>query len=130
MIEDLYKHAKTVDGGVSGEEAIKQWYFYKGFEMGEDHERSVIESEKFLSGWINIDHAATRVILGSDPDKVENRVAFIEKTPRVRVSPYRVCTEDFRNWVLVGSSSSECGKDADSRALCDKVLVAMGYTLL
>jgi hypothetical protein len=39
-----------------------------------------------LSDWIVVDeYCATRVIEGTDPDVVANRVAFIEKTPRVCV---------------------------------------------
>ncbi len=39
-----------------------------------------------LSEWIVIDgYCATRVKLGTDPNNVENRIAFIEKTPSVRV---------------------------------------------
>lgn len=40
-----------------------------------------------LSKWIDVDgYCATRVIYGTDPQKEENRVAFIEKTPRICLS--------------------------------------------
>ncbi len=41
---------------------------------------------KQLSDWIMVEHCATRVIKGGDPMNIEHRVAFIEKTPRVRIS--------------------------------------------
>ena len=42
-----------------------------------------------LSDWImdEEDCCAMRIYKGGDPEKVADRVAFIEKTPRVRVSP-------------------------------------------
>ena len=37
-----------------------------------------------LSNWIIVEgHAATRVIEGSDPNKVENRIAFIEERAKL-----------------------------------------------
>ena len=44
-----------------------------------------------LSDWIVIDgYCATRVLKGTDPNEVNNRVAFIEKTPRVKIGNYWV----------------------------------------
>ncbi len=43
-----------------------------------------------LSPWIVIEgHCATRVLEGTDPAVVANRIAFIEKTPRVRLERRR-----------------------------------------
>lgn len=39
-----------------------------------------------LSPWIADEHCAMRVIEGTDPSIVGNRVAFIEKTPRVLIN--------------------------------------------
>ena len=44
-------------------------------------------SGKRLSPWLVVDeYCATRVIEGTDPSIVGNRVAFIEKTPRVLIN--------------------------------------------
>jgi hypothetical protein len=44
---------------------------------------------KRLSPWIIVDgYCATRVIEGTDPSVVGNRVAFIEKTPRVCINGF------------------------------------------
>ena len=80
------------------------------------------------------DHAAFRYVEGTDPDDVANRVAFIEKTPRVRRYPYsppHQDNSDCDNWV--GNSSlgdgDECGHNQEARDWCDKELKAMGYDL-
>ena len=40
---------------------------------------------KKLSDWIMIEHCATRIIKNGDVTKISDRVAFIEKTPRVKI---------------------------------------------
>lgn len=104
-----------------------------------------------LSPWIVVDgYCATRVLVGTDPDKIENRYAFIEKTPRVRIRDYRIgtnhygdpCVESRRwseglDWVEgpkgSGGGTPELdftyGFDPSSREWCNKVLVALGYDL-
>lgn len=52
-----------------------------------------------VSPWIIEDgYCAMRVLEGTDPSVIANRVAFIEKTPRVRVAPFTNNEYDFRNW--------------------------------
>jgi hypothetical protein len=80
-----------------------------------------------LTDWIIIDeYCATRVIEGKDPNVVENRVAFIESSPRVRIAPF-TSVDDYKNWEF-GSKGSEYGFDKDSREWCDKKLLELGYT--
>ena len=82
-----------------------------------------------LTDWINEDHCSFRCIADSDPSIIANRVAFIEKTPRVRTSPF---TEigDCNNW-LEGpkGSAPDYGRYAPSRQWCDERLLSMGYVL-
>ena len=85
-------------------------------------------------------HAAMRCVLGTDPAVVANRVAFIEKTPRVRVAPFSgTLLTDGVNWK--GGAKGAGGPDGDNpvnqlygfyppaREWCDRELQAMGYTL-
>lgn len=76
-----------------------------------------------------------RFLEGGDPLSARDRVAFVEKTPRVRVRPHARDGDDFKNW--------ECGPrgdagrpaaggyeyDAGSQAWCDARLVQLGYVL-
>jgi len=89
------------------------------------------------SPWIAVNgYCATRVIAGSDPSNIANRVAFIEKTPRVR---FRSFTErdDFGNWLEgdKGPGGGDPAKDgtygfcAESRQWCDNQLILLGYKL-
>lgn len=41
---------------------------------------------KNLSDWIMIGDCATRIIKGGDVNNILDRVAFIEKTPRIRLN--------------------------------------------
>lgn len=93
-----------------------------------------------LSEWIMIEHCATRIIEGGDVTKVEDRIAFIEKTPRIRMlndqfaleskNPY-AGTESVSHdaWVYGPKGSSEYGEDQDSRDWCDEMLKLMGWNL-
>lgn len=95
---------------------------------------------KKLSGWLVVEgHCAMRILEGSDPGQVANRVAFIEKTPRVRVRPFTDAGTDHLAWRSgpkgrggrLGGPNAEVsgcyGFDMDSRAWCDAELLAMGY---
>ncbi len=104
---------------------------------------------KRVSPWISLDgYSAMRVIEGTDPYNIANRVAFIEKSPRVRVQPF-VELRDDKGWQygpkgVGGSTSCDCGNencpnarpaeeqgiygfDADSRNWCDAQLINLGY---
>lgn len=91
-----------------------------------------------LSPWIVVDgHCATRVVLGTDPNEVSNRRAFIEKSPRVLISEDAL---DSSNWEYgpKGSGGSDghipenehYGFYPNSRKWCDEALVLMGAVLL
>lgn len=81
------------------------------------------------SPWIMIeDYCATRVIEGTDPSKVANRVAFIEKSGRVRIAPHTKERDDL-NWEHVVKGDREYGRNENTRRMCDEKLVAMGYEL-
>lgn len=93
-----------------------------------------------LSDWIVIDgYCATRIIEGTDENLVENRMAFIEKTPSVRLSPFKE-DDDFENWEQGDKGSGgaytdnheklgQYGFDTESRAWCDNRLKELGYEL-
>lgn len=52
-----------------------------------------------VSEWIDEDHCSMRIIAGADPTNIANRVAFIEKTLRVRILPFTNWREDCYNWI-------------------------------
>lgn len=94
-----------------------------------------------LSPWtVYHDYCAMRFVEGTDPADVANRVAFIEKTPRVRVAAFdhNSKADDCHNWWCGprGSSGSDnAAQDQTygfyplSRQWCDEQLVALGYVL-
>ena len=52
------------------------------------------------SKWIVYDgYCATRIVEGGDVENVADRIAFIEKSPRVRVGDYTDWKSDFQNWL-------------------------------
>lgn len=78
-----------------------------------------------------------RCLAGSDPANLETRVAFIEKTPRVRIAPFTQKDTDFKAWK---QGPKGCGGDdperngyygfyQPSREWCDTELLALGYAL-
>ncbi|QGT54457.1 hypothetical protein b3_0214 [Synechococcus phage B3] len=92
--------------------------------------------------WLIIDnYCAFRAIEGTDPNLIENRIAFIEKTPRVRISSYHHNEnrlEDFKNWECGPSGTGGSGSPEEeetygfyqpSREWCDEKLISMGYEL-
>ena len=85
-----------------------------------------------LSDWIpdpDGDYCSMRIIEGSDPEVIATRVAFIEKTPRVRVMPY-VEIDGYREvneaW-FAGPKGCDYGADVESRGWCDQQLISLGY---
>lgn len=93
-----------------------------------------------LSDWIVYDGCcAVRIIEGSNIGDVANRVAFIEKTPRVRTAPYSTSRAEQGKWK---HGPKGCGgSDGDnpeneiygffppSREWCDEQLIKMGYEI-
>ena len=85
-----------------------------------------------LSDWIpdpENPHCSMRIVKGGDPLNVRDRVAFIEKSPRVRVHKFTSTLRDYDKWEYGPSGSSpEYGSYQPSRDWCDAKLRDMGYT--
>lgn len=86
-----------------------------------------------ISEWMVLDgHGAGRVLLGTDPTKIENRVAFIEKTPRVRIRDMSHTQDnygrsnDWLNWAE-STCKGDDANDPESREWCDRMLAMLGY---
>ena len=81
-------------------------------------EQRVFES---LSPWVLVDsYCAMRYKVGEDPNTYGSRVAFVEKTARVRL-----LTED-EQWESV-NKSSEYGLCEESLQACDDKLTELGF---
>lgn len=95
-----------------------------------------------LSPWTVYEgYCAMRFVEGTDPNVVANRVAFIEKTARIRIHPFEHNPEnDGLNWEY-GVRGRTCSHDEDveraqaygfyppSREWCDRELHRLGYVL-
>lgn len=83
-----------------------------------------------LSPWIDVEHCSLRCYAGTDPTDIANRVAFIEKTPRIRTAAFTDTGNDWRGWVEGPKGcGDECGRYEPSRAWCDEQLRNLGYVL-
>ncbi len=85
---------------------------------------------KTLSDWIVVDqYFATRIIEGGDVNNIADRVAFIEKTPRIRIRHYGMgaAERDDLNWA--SGYKGDDGFDLESRQWCDRMLSALGYII-
>lgn len=89
-----------------------------------------------LTPWITVyGHCATRCLINTDINEIKNRVAFIEKSARIRVAPFTNESDDFKNWKSgprgSGGGNPEIdftyGFDRDSRKWCDEELKKLGY---
>ena len=96
-----------------------------------------------VTSWIRYDGCSMRIIQGTDPDDIRNRVAVIEKTPRVRIRPaylresrgtYEGGGEyldhkwaEHLDWCY-GDKGDDCN-NKESKAWCDAMLKLLGYTL-
>lgn len=92
-----------------------------------------------ISPWIDLDSFSIRTILGADPERVETRVALIEKTPRVRIREayHREDVgfyEDGGKYVeyrwaewLDWCYGDERETKEESKQWCDAMLRTMGY---
>jgi hypothetical protein len=85
-----------------------------------------------ITDWLDDDeepYFSMRCIAGSDKNAVSNRVAFIEKTPRVRVAPYTE-VDDWKNWMQGPKGCApEYGHYQPSRDWCDGQLRTLGYNV-
>lgn len=91
---------------------------------------------KTLTPWIDGDGCAYRLLKGKE-DKACNRIAFIERTPRVKLAAgtYSVSIDEtdvaatgamVNAWVSGPKGGFD---DPESRDWCDKMLILLGYTL-
>lgn len=92
---------------------------------------------KDLSEWILLESgSATRIIKNGNVEDVKDRVAFIEKSPRVRLSKRKYCVEEKEGgacqsmnndaWIY-GDKGSDYGLDEKSREWCDRMLILLGW---
>lgn len=81
-----------------------------------------------ITNWIqdpDADYCWMRCYEGTDVNNIANRVAFIEKTPRVRVKPYSE-VDDFKNWESGPKGQApEYGAYQPSRDWCDARLAEL-----
>ena len=119
----------TMSEVLSWQNAVRVVSYAEGYADGmEADKKGRIE----LSDWMpdpESPYCSMRIIKGGDPLSIRDRVAFIEKTPRVRVQKYTSTIRDYDKWEYgPGGCASEYGSYQPSRDWCDARLRAMGYT--
>lgn len=93
---------------------------------------------KELSEWIMDEHCSFRMIKDGDVNKIEDRIAFIEKTPRVKLLKGKYAVEEQDSWTAISSKHNawvsgpkgcgqECGRYQPSRDWCDQMLRLLGW---
>lgn len=112
-------------------------YIGRGFitEMVEDAipelRRILVPVPPKLTEWIDEEHCSYRALPDTDHTDVANRVAFIEKTPRIRIARYDPEVGDIfdgEKWLSGPKGCSpEYGKYQSSRDWCDAALRGLGY---
>lgn len=93
-----------------------------------------MNSYKAVGPWTLTDcgSGAYRCLVGSDGrNDIASRVAFIEKTPRVRIRPWSSVTQPFGisdgyNWAEA-PFKGDGPEDSESRRWCDSMLILLGY---
>lgn len=98
--------------------------------------------DKKTTPWIIVaGYCATRYLADADHTNPANRIAFIEKTPRVRIAAFTNADEDSDKW-FYGPKGQGGGWDEDhekegnygfhpeSRQWCDRQLIDLGYTIV
>lgn len=80
------------------------------------------------SNWLRFNDCSMRIIEGTDSRIIDNRVAFIEKTPRVRVRSANFGDQDLWNWAE-GPFKGHGPTDPESMEWCDAMLKLLGYEL-
>ena len=82
-----------------------------------------------ITPWINVNSGAYRAYDGTCGYNNDNRVAFIGKTPRVRVRNANWVSENYPdhiNWVE-RPVNGDGPDDEESRKWCDDMLKLLGY---
>jgi len=73
---------------------------------------------------------STRIRVDGNVDNIDDRFAFVEKTPRIRIRPNeRYGWEDFLNWAE-RPFKGDGPMDQESRDWCDAALIIFGHELL
>lgn len=103
--------------------------------------KKLIKSEGIeLTEWVVVDgHCAARYLVGEDQSEIKNTMAFIEKTPRIRLLDFSNKDNERLAWLqgYKGAGGSE-GDNPDnelygfypkSREWCDEILTKLGYKL-
>lgn len=78
--------------------------------------------------WTRVDGGACLVREGGNARRLADRVAFIEKTPRIRIRAYRNETDDYLNWAQ-RPFKGDGPDDEASRKWCEDALVLFGHEL-
>lgn len=66
------------------------------------------------------------VLEGGDPEEVKDRIAFIEKTPRVRIREWDFT--GYHDWLNWAEGKKGTGPDDEqAREWCEKMLRLLGY---
>lgn len=89
-----------------------------------------VQIENRVSNWLDEDHCSLRCVRGTDPACLASRVAFIEKTPRVRTAAFTNVLDDYKLWDQGPKGCApEYGRYEPSRDWCNHRLVDLGYEL-
>jgi len=67
-----------------------------------------------------------RIIVGGNPKSLEDRVAFCEKSPRIRVAPFTTHSEESDKWKFGPKGGYD---DAENLEWCDIELKKLGYVI-
>lgn len=94
---------------------------------------NLMKLDQALTPWLPLPSDNTcfvRCFAGTDINYLANRVALIEKTPRIRVAPY-TAENDWVNWCYGDARESDLrGSDPESRKWCDDGLAARNLNLI
>ena len=89
-------------------------------------------NSKKLSKWIKVEgHCWTRIVEGGDYNNISDRVAFIEKSPRVRTGRDEVFDflNDTKHWRFETIKDKNYDSTISEKDWCDRELRIMGYEL-
>lgn len=107
--------------------AVRVVSYAEGYAEGKAASKPGIE----LSDWMpdpENPHCFMRIIKGGNPLEIRDRVAFIEKTPRVRTQKFTSTLRDYDKWDYGPSGCApDYGTWQPSRDWCDTQLRALGY---
>ena len=83
---------------------------------------------KYNPQWIYHKDGTARFLIewGGDPNEIKDRIAFIEKSPRIRIASAYNLAEDAKNWAY-GDKGNDL-HDRESADWCIKALEAFGWS--